>query len=145
MEQSWIRAELRAQQNAPELVGPFGFDLLDDDLNLVVNGKNRNTFNKEDLWFSHRTSWHREGLGVWDFLLKSSRDRVPDIGDEVELWREIGNTRVELRYLVLEAHLQTQANIGGNPREVVLSSVSGRSVLELLRVTISVREQESAE
>lgn len=117
--------------------------MLDDDLNRVVNNKNRLSFNKEDLWHTKRSSWHREGLGVWDFLLKSSRDRIPEEDDIIHIWRVIDSVRIDITCKVLESHMQSTEELGEDKKDVVISSVSGRSVIQCLSVTISILEQEN--
>lgn len=139
MEQSWYKAERQMTANARELVEPFGFNVMTDDLNVVINGKNRNTFNKDNLWYSYRSSWHREGLGVWDFLLRNSHDKTPVAEDVVKMWRIVGNVRIDMECRVIEAHLQTPEVVG---KGGVISSVSGRSVIELLKITISILEND---
>ena len=137
MDHSWIRAARQLKANAPELVTKFGFDNDETDLEYVVNGKNKKTFNKTDLWHSHQIVWHREGLFVWDFLLQNSNVIPPTDGELVTLTREIDRVSITIVCRVVEAHLQRKNVVGEIKAGAVVSSVSGRSLLQIIKLTVT--------
>lgn len=136
MESSWLKAYEFVNRCYPHCVQEFGFDLLNDDLNYICNGMNRNTFHQSQLWVSRDVKWRRVGLGVFDFLRKNTRVPLPDTDDTIDLQRTVGFDCITMRCIVQEIHLQQKEELGElmamDGDKPAISSVCGRAVLLLL-------------
>lgn len=114
----------------------FNFDLDREDLNRVVNNKTRLNFEKTDIWTSPHIRWHREGLGVWDFLLASRKITPPAEGDIVVISRSIKDAHIEMTCRLLEVHMQSKDVLGHYVESLRYSVVTGRCVMEFVKMKI---------
>lgn len=137
MEISWSRGTQQLRDKNPEWVSIFGFDIHDEELNVIVNNKTRLTFDKDNIWVSPHMRWHRESTSVWDLLVASTKIPFPEESEIVTLHRDHGHVGVTLWCRVSEIHPQSRQHLGDYVETISYSLVSARCVLELVKMEIN--------
>jgi hypothetical protein len=134
MEKEWHLATKVLRKINPVLVTMFGFDNVEEDINIVCNGLTKKNFPKKDVWTSQNARWVRAGLVVWDYLQKSSVEE----NQVFAMTRDVGDWRLVLMCKVVEVHLQTRDELSGLMFSDVqqFSKVCGRAVLAIEKIEI---------